>query len=377
MKSLFSTSWLIFIPLLMSAQAFQSGTIVFKDGDSLQCQFRAQFTWEEEPFLTYIDPHTDEQSQLMASDLVAFGNLERGYWYLSRELEIELYQQSRIRWLFLESIISGRVSLYKTGNKRLGEHFFIENSAGEFTELINRKYQEIDVTKVTRTRFDHAYLVGLQRALMGCMEVAKNVKDYAFNEADLRQAVMDYHQCLETPYQVMTPPPSPVSLPKIGLKLALSAPFATTIPTAFGERVGWEAGLSIRWSIPKTRERFTIQVDGVYQRSWGLAQVRNQAFLSPISVIRISPLLQQQFRWDANSVFINLGYDWFLFERNIELAYPEFRQNGYLRWLEIPKHLFAGAGYIYHAPNGHLYQFESRIRFTQFILISLGASFYW
>lgn len=377
MKHTLSLLWLIAIPYLLSAQDFQSGTIVFSPGDSLDCDYKSQFSYKEEPYLLYRDPDSYELVKLEANKLIAFGNLDEGFWYICRKLKIEIDQEPKTRWLFLESIIRGRVNLYKTNDSRLVEHYFIENSEGKISELINRSYEELDAAKITRTHYDYAYLVTLQQSLMGCMEIAKNVKDYAFTEGALIQVVVDYHRCLETPYQKMSSTPNQISLPQIGVKLAFCTPFATTLPTASGNRNGFEAGLSIRWAMPRTREQFVLQVDGVYHQNWGLAKVSDQHFLAPISLIRISPLLQQQFRWDNHSIFINFGYDLVILGKNYELAYPSFQSQGYLRWRAIPKHFFGGAGYIYYTENGHLLQLESRIRFRLFLQLSLGASFYW
>ncbi|MEL7529919.1 MAG: hypothetical protein AAFN10_01350 [Bacteroidota bacterium] len=377
MKHTILLSWLLAMSTFLSAQEYQYGTIVFSSGDSLDCEYKAEFSWQEEPSLLYQDPSSNQLVRLSAAELTAFGNLEEGYWHISRQLEMEIDRKVERRWLFLESILIGRVSLYKVKDNKLSEHFYIENSSGEISELINRSYQELDAARITRTRSDYAYLATLQKALLGCLEIVKNVKDYAFTEGALTQAVIDYHHCLESPYQKMIPAPMPIKLPQIGIRAAYTTPFATTLPTATGDKNGWEAGLSLRWPIPKTHERFVLQIDGVYHRSWGLAQVSDQPFLSAINTFRISPLVQQQFRWKDNSVFLNFGYDLFLFGQNTELNYPVFRDEGYLRWEAIPKHLFAGAGYIYHARNGHLYQLESRFRFRQFLMLSLGASFYW
>ncbi|MEM6344424.1 MAG: hypothetical protein AAF927_11115 [Bacteroidota bacterium] len=377
MKNTFVILWLIAMPYLLLGQDFQAGTIVFGEGDSLDCEYQAQFSWKEEPFLLYQDPSSNQLKRIPASELIAFGNLEEGYWHISRQLAMEIDRKVETRWLFLQSILLGRVSLYKVKDDKFTEHFYIENSSGEIAELINRSYQELDAARITRTRFDYAYLPTLQKSLMGCMELVKNVNDYAFTEGALTQAVIDYHHCLEAPYQKMISPPSPFQWPQIGLKAAYTTPFASSLPTANGNRNGWEAGLSIRWQIPKTHGRFALQIDGIYHRALRLAQVSDQAFLAPFNTFRISPILQHQFHWSDHSVFYNVGYDWILFGQNDALSYPDFREVGYLRWESNPKLFFGSLGYIYHAKNGHLFQFESRIRFRQFMMISLGTSFYW
>ncbi|MFK7921267.1 MAG: hypothetical protein AB8H47_04885 [Bacteroidia bacterium] len=108
-----------------------------------------------------------------------------------------------------------------------------------------------------------------------------------------------------------------------------------------------------------------------------MAQIKDDPFLSPVQLIRISPIFRKDIPLAKGVLFINAGVDFLHFERNIELPAPYFRDFGYLRWNEIPRQFIVGFGYSYSIPGGFVIELENRIRVMHYAIMSTGLNIYW
>ncbi|MEM6344425.1 MAG: hypothetical protein AAF927_11120 [Bacteroidota bacterium] len=348
-------------------QGFKEGTIVLRNGDTLKCSFEIKSGWEDEAYLRYSRPDDNFVYNLEASDIVSFGHNGADKWYVSRKVPIGGIGDGPVyRWVFLNSILEGSISLYFVKSRINDTRYYIETEAGELLELIKNPY----------FHYEKPYNTVLKEVLKRCPEVLQTAEQVAFREKDLVSLFTQYHQCINASYQVKIASPQGWTRPRIGIRAALSTPF-TTLPIGDRNRLGSELGFSVRLGLPKSRQRFSIQIDAVIHNTWGLAQIQDDPFLSPIQIYRISPLVRKDLPLKSGALFFNGGVDLFHFERNIELSPPYFSSFGFLRWTEIPRQLIFGFGYEIPLRAGFSLELESRVRVLHYTVLSTSLNLYW